>query len=234
MFQYYLFIWEDSVPRGTKPHNLNKTKELMIDISNSPINENTLKPFLKCVDHTVSQEEFLILRDVNTDLLITSPRPKNEDLGSYYESESYISHTDSKQTILDKIYQLVKKYSLAKKVKLIDSLIDDNSSEKKILDIGCGTGDFLLASKNDGWNISGIEPNEKAKSLAENKLNQKINDDFFELSLQQFDVVSMWHVLEHVPNLTDYILELKKKLKPNGILIVAVPNHKSYDANYYG
>lgn len=206
----------------------------MIEISNSPIDNNTLKPYLKCLDYTVSNQEFSILKDGESELLITSPRPKSEDLGSYYESESYISHTDSKQTFIDKIYQLVKKYSIAKKVNLIESFMNRDSSEKTILDIGCGTGDFLLACKKRGLNISGIEPNEKAKIISENKLNQKINGDIFKMSPQQFDVISMWHVLEHVPNLMEYILELKKQLNTNGTLIIAVPNHKSYDAKYYG
>ena len=206
----------------------------MIEISNSPIDNNTLKPYLKCLDYTVSNQEFSILKDEESELLITSPRPKSEDLGSYYESESYISHTDSKHTLLDKIYQIVKKYSITKKVRLVQSFMTANASEKSVLDIGCGTGDFLEACQKKGFRISGIEPNEKAKSIAENKLNQKMNSDIFKLSPQQFDCISMWHVLEHVPNLTDYILELKKKLKPKGVLIIAVPNHKSYDAKYYG
>ena len=206
----------------------------MIEILKSPINNSLLKPYLKCLDNTVSQEEFSILKDELSDLLITSPRPKIQDLGSYYESESYISHTDSKHTLLDKIYQIVKKYSITKKVGLVQSFMNANSSDKSVLDIGCGTGDFLLACKKGGLNIYGIEPNEKAKSIAEIKLNQKIKVDIFKLSPQQFDCISMWHVLEHVPNLTDYILELQKKLKPKGVLIIAVPNHKSYDAKHYG
>ena len=206
----------------------------MIEISNSPIDNNTLKPYLKCLDYTVSNQEFSILKDEESELLITSPRPNSEDLGSYYESESYISHTDSKHTLLDKIYQIVKKYSITKKVRLVQSFMTANASEKSVLDIGCGTGDFLEACQKKGFRISGIEPNEKAKSITEKKLSQKMNVDIFKLSPQQFDCISMWHVLEHVPNLTDYILELKKKLKPKGVLIIAVPNHKSYDAKYYG
>ena len=206
----------------------------MIEISNSPINNNILKPYLKCLDYTVSNKEFSILIDESSELLVTSPRPKNEDLGKYYESESYISHTDSKQTFLDRIYQIVKKYSITKKVKLIDSFVNSNTVEKSILDIGCGTGDFLQSCKKSNWKIDGIEPNEKANKISESKLKQEINFDISELSLQQYDCITLWHVLEHVPNLKEYILELKKRLKPNGTLIIAVPNHKSYDAKYYG
>ena len=221
----------------------------MIKILNSPINNNTLKPYLKCVDHTVSKKEFSILIDESSELLVTSPRPKDESLGAYYKSENYISHTDSQQSLFDKIYQFVKRYSIAKKVKLVDSFFTHNSSQKTVLDIGCGTGDFLLACQKRDYNIFGVEPNEKAKILAENKLNNLLtraqsrtnlsSKNIFSFiqeldTTQQFDCITMWHVLEHIPNLTEYISSLKKFLKPNGTLIIAVPNYKSFDAEYYG
>lgn len=165
-------------------------------------------------------------------MLETFPQPKLEELTSYYESSDYISHTDSKKSIIDKVYHFVKKYTIQKKVNLINSFQTEN---KRLLDVGCGTGDFLVACKNNGWIINGVEPNLNARKVISFKLQdgEKIYHNLFELSNEQFDVITLWHVLEHVPNLQDYISELKKLLKPNGVLIVAVPNYKSYDANYY-
>ncbi|RUA06656.1 MAG: methyltransferase [Flavobacteriia bacterium] len=202
--------------------------------------ENKKEKYLTCKDHTVSQEYFDLLYDKDLDMLITSPQPELDQLGAYYESDAYISHTDSKSSFTDKLYQWVKNYTLKQKVKLIDSF---KTQDKELLDIGCGTGDFLKVAQQSGWKVSGAEPNKKARQLAYEKLKQTSGDqnDFdLEKDIQfylekglSFDVISMWHVLEHVPNPEQYISELKKLLKPEGVLIIAVPNFKSYDANYY-
>jgi 2-polyprenyl-3-methyl-5-hydroxy-6-metoxy-1,4-benzoquinol methylase len=191
--------------------------------------------FLTCKDYTVSNKKFDLLYDGKLDMLETFPQPKAEELSGYYESDEYISHTDSKETVVDKLYQIVKKHALSNKLKLINSF---KTADKNLLDVGCGTGDFLLVCKNNGWKVTGVEPNAKAKIAAENKLNGKsaseINSEINQINNEvQFDVITLWHVLEHVPNLEAYISILKKLLKPDGILIVAVPNFKSYDANHY-
>jgi len=199
-----------------------------IDLSN-------LKPYLTCKDHTVSRETFDLLLDEKSELLITSPRPAANELMKYYESDDYISHTDSKKSILDKVYQLVKNHTINRKIDLINSL---KKSDKTILDIGCGTGDFLYACEKNNWKIKGIEPSGKARNLASDKLNSDLSivadiEDLLKNSKETYDVITMWHVLEHVLNLENYIEQLKALLKPNGTLIIAVPNYKSYDAIYY-
>ena len=189
---------------------------------------------LKCKDYAVSQETFQLVYDKNYEMLITTPKPPIHKLGSYYESKEYISHTDSKKSLIDKVYQLVKSYTIAKKIRLVNGVVGGVLSEKRMLDIGCGTGDFLTACKKNNWEVEGVEPNPKAKKLTEEKLQQKIHSDISEIKNKQFDCITMWHVLEHVPNLDEYISALYKLLKPEGKLIIAVPNYKSYDANYYG
>lgn len=191
--------------------------------------------YLTCKDYTVSSENFDLRFHKELEMLETFPRPKEEELSGYYESDDYISHTDSKETIIDKLYQIVKKHALANKLKLINSF---KTEDKNLLDIGCGTGDFLLICKDNGWKVTGVEPNEKAKITSENKLVGKSESEIYSEISQlnkeaQFDIITLWHVLEHVPNLEAYFSGLKKLLKPNGVLIVAVPNFKSYDANYY-
>ncbi|KAF2514107.1 class I SAM-dependent methyltransferase [Flavobacterium zhairuonense] len=188
------------------------------------------KHFLTVKDHSVSKEIFDLYYDENLDMLITSPQPDLENLGRYYESEDYISHTDNKRSVFEKAYHFVKSIALKNKLNLINS---EQSQKGKILDIGAGTGDFVLTAKNDGWNVIGIEPSDRAKNIAKQK-GISFVEETASLENNSFDVITMWHVLEHVPNLENQIQELKRLLKPTGTLIVAVPNFKSFDAKHYG
>jgi 2-polyprenyl-3-methyl-5-hydroxy-6-metoxy-1,4-benzoquinol methylase len=185
--------------------------------------------FLIIKDHSVSKETFSLLYNKEYDILKTHPTPSLEALPKYYESEDYISHTDGKRTLFEKIYHLVKRNAIKGKVSLITS---EQNQKGKLLDIGSGTGDFLVEAKNQGWSILGFEPNSDAKQLAANK-GISFTEDIFALPENTFDAVTMWHVLEHVPNLSEYIANLKRIVKPDGTIIIAVPNYKSYDAKYY-
>ncbi|GAA4273251.1 class I SAM-dependent methyltransferase [Aquimarina gracilis] len=185
--------------------------------------------FMTCKDYSVSGEDFQLLYDSNNDMLFTSPKPKDQDLGKYYESEDYISHTDAKRSVFEKLYHLVKVYSLKKKVTLISKL---NNGPGKLLDIGAGTGDFLVTAKSRNWLVFGTEPNDQARKLAKEK-KMNLDSETKDYKDATFDVITMWHVLEHVPDLQSQIKELKRLLKPNGHLIIAVPNYKSYDAQFY-
>ncbi len=186
--------------------------------------------YLLVKDYSVSQETFSLLYNKEYDLLKTYPTPSLDVLGKYYESEDYISHTDSKRTLFEKLYHFVKVRAIKSKVALITK---ENSKRGNLLDIGAGTGDFLIEAKNQGWTTLGFEPNTSAKTLAENK-GVVFTDDIFVLPDASFDVITMWHVLEHVPNLEEYIANLKRLIKPGGTIVIAVPNYKSFDANYYG
>lgn len=196
--------------------------------SNFPLNDQT-KIHLKTKDYLVSGESFKLIYDSKLDMLKTFPHPDAASLPKYYESEDYISHTDEKRGLMSSLYQTVKKWSLQKKTKLIFS---QNSGVGSLLDVGAGTGEFLKVAKRKGWDVQGMEPNKNACSLAAEKgieLRSSLND----FQEDQFDVVSLWHVLEHIPNLEETISQLSDLVRPNGTLIIAVPNFKSYDANYY-
>ncbi|RAK23693.1 2-polyprenyl-3-methyl-5-hydroxy-6-metoxy-1,4-benzoquinol methylase [Flavobacterium aquaticum] len=187
------------------------------------------KSFITVKDFSVSGESFSLLLNEEYQILKTHPQPTLDKLGSYYEFEDYISHTDGKRTMFEKMYHFIKRKAIRDKVKLLNSY---QPVKGRILDIGAGTGDFLLECKNQNWDILGIEPNDKAKGIALGK-GIKFGNTIEKLESNSFDVITMWHVLEHVPDVEHQVAELKRLLKPSGTIIIAVPNFKSYDAKYY-
>ncbi len=188
--------------------------------------------FLTVKDHSVSGEEFELIQNSEYGFLETTPQPPSDKLPGYYQSEDYISHTDSKRNLFEKAYHVVRSISLKKKLNLINSYA---SQEKNLLDVGCGTGDFLEIAQQNNWHVSGIEPNEKARNIANKKTNNTVfkTDQLLKFESNSFDVITLWHVLEHLPNLEEQMATFKTLLKPNGTLIIAVPNYKSFDAIHY-
>lgn len=185
----------------------------------------------KVTDHSVSKEKFELIEDNTYGFLVTTPLPDISELAKYYETEEYISHTDTKRNLFEKVYHLVREYAIKNKV----ALLNKEQAKGRLLDIGCGTGDFLSAAKNNGWSVTGIEPNENARTKANTKTNNNVFD-ILKLEIlpdDSFDVITLWHVLEHLPDLETHVKVFRRLLKPNGTLIIAVPNHKSFDANYY-
>lgn len=193
------------------------------------MSDNSLK-YLCANDFLVTGESFDLVPNPEGDFLRTEPQPKSENLGSYYESEEYISHTDKKKGLLSGIYQVVKKWSIRKKTNLI---FDLNKGPGSLLDIGAGTGDFLKFASEKGWEVSGMEPNIKAAALSLKK-GIGLKASLEEFKQEKFDVVTLWHVLEHIPDLEKTTELLRNLVKENGWLIIAVPNFKSYDAQHYG
>ena len=186
---------------------------------------------LHCIDHTTSKEKFTIVSCETCDFTFTNPRPKEESLGNYYKSEMYISHTNSSEGLFNWMYQTVRKYAIGTKLTLLKSVTDFGHH----LDVGSGTGEFLNACKKTGFKVKGVEPSKLAREQAVSNYNLSVNEDtnLKQFKDDEFDSISMWHVLEHVPSLIETITEFTRILKKNGKVIIAVPNHKSWDANYY-
>lgn len=193
-------------------------------------NPNSL-PFLKVKDEFLTKEPFEIVECTSCHLLYTTPRPAPEKMGAYYQSDDYLSHQANKKGLVPTIYEKVKHVNIKRKLRLAT----DHLPTGKILDIGCGVGDFLLAAKTAGWEVSGIEPSDQAKSLAQQRLGFLPVDpaDISTLSDNTFDVITMWHVLEHVDDVLQERDQLARLLKPGGRLVIALPNYQSYDAVFY-
>lgn len=188
-----------------------------------------MKGSLKVKDHSVSNEDFTLTYDKKYHMYFTEPKPAIENLPAYYESEDYISHTDGKRSFLEIIYQQIKIITLSRKRRLLRQFHPNRGS---VLDIGAGTGDFLEHLVKNNWEARGIEPNLKARELAKQK-KLRVLSEVSELGNTSFDVITMWHVLEHVYDLKGQIEWFKNHLKVGGTLIIAVPNFESWDAHYY-
>ncbi|GGF28129.1 class I SAM-dependent methyltransferase [Echinicola rosea] len=179
-------------------------------------------------DHSVSDESFSICKCSSCDFLFTNPRPTQENIGLYYESKDYISHTDKSNNLVNLIYKQVRKITLQQKVNWITKY-----SEKKgrLLDYGCGTGHFLHHASTKGWDGIGYEPNEEATKIAREKFDLQLYPKLKGLEKEKkFDAITLFHVLEHVHDLRGTVEFLLKRLKKRGTLFLAVPNNASYDA----
>ena len=204
----------------------------MILLEKCPVcSEDKLVKKIDCIDYSTSKEKFTIVSCETCDFTFTNPRPKDEYLGKYYKSDMYISHTNNTKGLFNWMYQTVRKYAIGSKI----NLLKKTSKKKDHLDIGCGTGEFLNACKKSGYNTKGIEPSEIARKQAIKNFNLSVseNTNLNQFQKEQFDSISMWHVLEHVPNLNQTIAEFNRILSENGKVIIAVPNHKSWDTKHY-
>lgn len=182
-------------------------------------------------DLFLTNEAFEIHECLKCGLLFTEPRPKPEEIGKYYQSEEYYSHQENKKGFVPRIYEAVKSVNLKKKYKMATKGLKPG----KMLEIGCGAGDFLHTMEKHGWTCTGIEPSESAKEIATKKVKATLLNpqEIGQLENESFDLITMWHVLEHVDNLKEEIQQLQRLLKKGGRLILALPNFKSADAQYY-
>jgi SAM-dependent methyltransferase len=188
---------------------------------------------LNVKDHSISGEEFTICICDNCGLKFTNPRPSSDNIARYYESEDYISHSNKKSGLIPVLYQKVRNITLKQKLKLLRSF---QPKAGRILDYGCGTGEFLNTMRSAGWECIGLEPGDKAANAARNNYGLEIKDpaSLRDLPDASFDVITLWHVLEHVHDLDNTLSLIVDKLKSSGTIFIAVPNASSWDAEHYG
>lgn len=198
-----------------------------------------LETILTAKDHTVSQESFPIVECQDCTFTFTQDVPNEEHIGPYYQSDSYISHSNTKTGLINKAYHFARDFMLSSKKRLVEKNAPKNvvgTQKGKLLDIGSGTGYFLNIMKQANWQVQGIEPDSGARSFSRKEFDLEVQelDQLFELSDQSFDVITMWHVLEHVHRLDETLDKIHKTLVKNGLLVIAVPNCNSADAKHYG
>jgi 2-polyprenyl-3-methyl-5-hydroxy-6-metoxy-1,4-benzoquinol methylase len=207
---------------------------LSITHTNCPVCASAnLQPALQATDFTITKKQFEIWQCGHCSLRFTQHIPSIDEIGAYYKSEAYVSHTDTSKGLVNKLYHIVRKHTLQKKLRLIQH--HTGLQKGNLLDVGAGTGAFINTAVHAGWNSTGLEPDEDTRKLANRlyKIELKSSTELFELAHDSFDAITMWHVLEHVHELQRYMSQLRVILKQNGKLFIAVPNYTSYDARIY-
>jgi len=192
-----------------------------------------IKNVLLAKDHTVSGETFVIAECSSCTLRFTQDVPDANSISPYYKSEDYISHSNTSKGFVNSLYKIIRKKTLIKKRILIKRLT--GIKKGNLLDVGSGTGAFVNEMKKKEWNVTGLEPDNGARSVAQKLYNLELKDveEFYHLQASSFDTITLWHVLEHVHDLISYVQQLKVLLKENGKLFIAVPNYTSLDAGIY-
>lgn len=190
-----------------------------------------LQNFMEVSDWRGSHESFTIRQCSKCHFLLTSPRPANEELGRYYPSEDYVSHTDKPKGLFDKVYFTVQQKNLKDKHKKISKFI----TEGRLLDYGCGAGSFLQFMQGNSWEVEGVELSQQAAAIASKRIGSRVLSPIdYQQQEESFDLITLWHVLEHLPELEDRLADFYRWLKPGGYLFLALPNHQSLDARHFG
>jgi 2-polyprenyl-3-methyl-5-hydroxy-6-metoxy-1,4-benzoquinol methylase len=206
----------------------------MIYYSHCPVcKSDAVNAAFSATDYTVSHEHFTITKCNQCTAMFTQDVPGQEAIGRYYASDNYISHSNTRKGFINNLYHIIRKRTLNAKRKLIKA--ETGIPSGKILDVGCGTGAFLECMRTGGWNITGLEPDEAARKNAGSfyNIHPMASHEIFYLPPDSFDAITMWHVLEHVHQLHEYLGQLKSLLTAKGKLFIAVPNYTSYDAQHY-
>ena len=215
-----------------KQANMEKTRGILRYTACPLCSSENINEELTTRDYLESQEKFSLWRCTNCSFLFTQAVPDEENIGRYYASEDYVSHSDTQEGFINKAYHTVREMMLSKKWRLLKKL----GNGKKVLDVGCGTGYFLNFLKQKSFDIHGVEVDEGARSIAQKNFGIHINtpDYLFSDKIDKdFDYITMWHVLEHIHDLKNNLLRFHELLRPTGKLIIAVPNHESFEAKYY-
>ncbi len=197
-------------------------------------NSTELHPYLEVRDFFLTGEPYRILTCKHCGCGLTDPQPGPDEVGRYYRSEAYISHSASQKGILNKLYLLARNVTLQRKYKLVKAF--SGRSSGSILDVGCGSGELLHYFQERSWQTRGIEPDESTRRGAGQKYHLQIegSESLAGIPSRSQHVISFWHSLEHIADLHGILAQVKRIVRPDGVLMIAVPNYTSLDAACYG
>ena len=212
----------------------NKTDESTIHYTQCPICSSTnIGLTLATEDYSISKDAFEIYACKDCSFHFTQNAPSPMAIGPYYKSDVYISHSDTKEGLVNRLYHTARDLMLKKKRRLVEKL----TTGKRLLDIGSGTGYFLNHMNENGFKVVGVEIDDSARAATLKNFKIKVNPPatLLESKLsEKVDVITLWHVLEHLHDMDGYMQSMHQQLADDGVVLIAVPNHTSYDAQHYG
>lgn len=196
-------------------------------------NHSEFSDYLVCKDYYASKEDFQLIECKKCGFVLTQDFPSENEIGKYYHVPDYVSHSDTKKGLINRLYHIARSMALKSKAKIINKY--SGKDEGMLLDIGCGTGYFLDQMRGEGWAVTGVEKDEGARKFAKEKfdLNTQEHNYVLQLLKGSKDVITMWHVLEHIENLDLMMNRLHDILREDGLLVIALPNCHSLDAQAY-
>jgi SAM-dependent methyltransferase len=200
---------------------------------------------MTCRDDYATGETFSLWRCRDCGFLLTQEAPVEAEIGRYYETPDYISHSDTHRGLMNRVYHWVRRFMLSRKAQLVEKAVGRTQGRRssagggrKALDIGTGTGYFPHTLQERGWQVTAIEKNASARQFARSHFGLDVQPDEAlwsqALAAGSFDAITLWHVMEHLEHLNEVWERLRQLLKADGALVVAVPNPTSYDARHYG
>lgn len=178
--------------------------------------------------------EFRIVQCEQCGLIFLNPRPCKSDMDEFYP-ENYLPF--NKKAIEDEVFTLIKwlrRHKLEKMSKAIKKYFAQ--SKGALLDVGCSTGLFINHMAQQGWSVTGVEPNFLAAQYAKNRFGLNvINETIESVSLPKasFDVITYWDVMEHVYDPMSVFYKTHQLLKENGLLLINFPPAESYSRNKF-
>lgn len=208
----------------------------MEKLTNCPVcSSSNSTELLTCKDYVSTNELFNIVQCKSCSLQFTNPRPSEIEIGKYYQSDKYISHSGSEKKnlgLMYKVYDIVRNFSIKNKLKRIKKF----NNQGRLLDLGCGMGYFINGVKNDKtfqFDAADISV-EAIKYVKDTFAIDVMNESNLNtIPSNTYDVITQWHVLEHVHRLEERMQFLKRILKENGTMFIAVPINNSFDSKHY-
>jgi SAM-dependent methyltransferase len=184
-------------------------------------NNNDHSSFMAVKDH-LQRNKFHLIECNSCGLVSIHPIPSDQKLSEYYRKEYYALPEKGIVGYLErKLNEAVFRTDLKH--------IERHSKRGKLLDIGSGNGYFLKFAKENNWQTLGVEMSPDASKYAREQKLEILNNSIEDVHLpkNEFEVITMFNVLEHMTNLNSILKKVRDSLKPNGLLVIEVPNIES-------